>query len=180
MDYSWHLAAVWSWGSYLTSLSLCVLGCGEGWPCLCPGKLPNRASDTRRWESRPSFPVLWVLPRLCGFPATGAMPGGRGEMDSVCHLWALGGPWAQDSVRLSTQDLEKGQVDFCRCGVLKTIWKGHVGGDVGRRKALSGAEFSVLARLMGPLSGGHRRRGCLTSCRVPGPPGGWMVMVEKT
>lgn len=32
MDYSRHLAAVWSWGSYLTSLSLCILGCGEGWP----------------------------------------------------------------------------------------------------------------------------------------------------
>lgn len=65
---------------------------------------------------------------------------------------------ARTLVRLSTQDPEKGQVDFCHCGVLKTIWKGHVGGDVGRRKALSGAEFSVLARLMGPLSGGHRRR----------------------
>lgn len=126
------------------------------------------------------------LPCPVGAATSVRIPGHRGnawwqgEMDSVCHLWALGGPWAQDSVRLSTQDLEKGQVDFCRCGVLKTIWKGHVGGDVGRRKALSGAEFSVLARLMGPLSGGHRRRGCLTSCRVPGPPGGWMVMVEET
>lgn len=50
---------------------------------------------------------------------------------------------------MSAEDLEKDRVDSCQCGVLKTVWKSHVGG-CGEKEAPRGAEFGVLVRRMGP------------------------------